>query len=132
MTRAEVEGHNQQMARELPAVLAQRRAKLLADRHIQASIGYAVKRRADADIYSVPVKRKGVKPVRQAAVAASLNPYMPEPALADADYEAALAVLWNARNALERSPSMSAKLNEEEIRNLLLVSYCQDLWIKIF
>ena len=31
-------------------------------------------------------------------------------------------MLRNARNALERSPSMSAKLDEEEIRDLLLVT----------
>lgn len=42
--------------------------------------------------------------------------------LAEADYEAALGVLRNSRNALERSPSMTARLNEEQIRDLLLVN----------
>jgi hypothetical protein len=41
--------------------------------------------------------------------------------LADGDYEAALAVLRNSRNALERTPSMAAKLDEEQIRDLLLL-----------
>jgi hypothetical protein len=42
--------------------------------------------------------------------------------LPEAQYEQALAVLRNARNALERSPSMAARLDEEKIRDLLLIS----------
>jgi hypothetical protein len=42
--------------------------------------------------------------------------------MAVADYEAALQVLRSARNALERSPTTAAKLGEEDIRNLLLVT----------
>jgi hypothetical protein len=121
-TSAEVEAHNQLIAREFADLLAQWRAKLLADRDLQGIIGYAIKRRPDADSYSVPVKRKGVTPARRTAPGKSTNPYTPEPMLVDADYEAALAVLRNARNALERSPSMSAKLDEEETRDLLLVT----------
>jgi hypothetical protein len=37
------------------------------------------------------------------------------------DYQAALRVLRNQRNALERTPSVAAKLDEEEIRDILLV-----------
>jgi hypothetical protein len=47
------------------------------------------------------------------------GPYQPEPMLPDAQYEQALAVLRNAR---ERSPSMTVNLNEESIRDLLLMS----------
>lgn len=39
----------------------------------------------------------------------------------ETQYEQALAVLRNARNALERTPSMTANLDEEKIRDLLLV-----------
>jgi hypothetical protein len=41
--------------------------------------------------------------------------------LPEAQYEQALAVLRNARNALERTPSMTSHLDEEKIRDLLLV-----------
>jgi hypothetical protein len=41
--------------------------------------------------------------------------------LPDEQYEQALEVLRNARNALERTPSMTAHLDEEKIRDLLLV-----------
>ena len=42
--------------------------------------------------------------------------------MADQDYEAVLSVLANSRNALERTPSMTATLTEEKIRDLLLVN----------
>lgn len=114
---AEIDAHNERMARQLPDVLARRKAKLLK---MEESIGYPIQRRPDADSYSIPLTRKRLTP-QSAAATASASPYAPEPALIDADYEAALAVLRNARNALERSPSMSAKLDEEEIRDLLLI-----------
>ena len=50
-----------------------------------------------------------------------IGPFQPEPYLPDAQYEQALEVLRNARNALERTPSMTAHLDEERIRDLLFV-----------
>jgi hypothetical protein len=49
------------------------------------------------------------------------GPFEPEPVLAETQYEQALSVLRNARNALERTPAMTANLDEEKIRDLLLV-----------
>jgi hypothetical protein len=49
------------------------------------------------------------------------TPFQPEPALIDRDYREALRVLRDQRNALERTPSLAAMLDEEEIRNLLLI-----------
>jgi len=120
-TRADIQAHNQQMARQLPAAVAQRRAKLLRDRDLQDSIGYPIMKRADANTHRVPVKRKKISPDRPARPSERSNAYVPEPAIEKADYEEVLAVLRNARNALERSPSMSAKLDEEETRDLLLL-----------
>lgn len=119
-TRADIQDHNQQMAKQLPAGVAQRRAKLLQQRDLPASIGYPLMKRADADSHSVPVKRRTMHSARPARPSGHSNAYVPEPVIEAADYEAALAVLRNARNALERSPSMSAKLDEEETRDLLL------------
>jgi hypothetical protein len=122
LMRADILAHNQQMTTQLPQAVAQRRAKLLGDRDLQASIGYPIMKWPDADSYSAPVKRRKITPGRSARPSGRLNVYVPEPAIDEGDYEAVLAVLWNARNALERSPSMSAKLGEEETRDLLLVS----------
>jgi hypothetical protein len=41
--------------------------------------------------------------------------------MGEAEYEQALKVLLNSRNALERSPSIAAKFTEEEIRDILLI-----------
>jgi hypothetical protein len=119
--RSDIDQHNQTLRATTPELVAQRRAKLLRDRELEAGIGFPVRRRSDAASYAVPVRRRRISPSVPPRPTAS-GPFRPEPVLADADYEAALAVLRNARNALERSPSMTARLNEEQIRDLLLVS----------
>jgi hypothetical protein len=43
-TRADIERHNQQMPKQIAPAVAQRRAKLLKDRELQASIGYPIKK----------------------------------------------------------------------------------------
>jgi hypothetical protein len=59
-TRADIQRHNQQRARQLLVAVAQRRAKLLRDRDLQASIGYPIMKRQDADSYTVPLRRKRI------------------------------------------------------------------------
>jgi hypothetical protein len=66
----------------------------------------------------VPVARRKITVAHRPA---AHGPFQPEPYLPDAQYEQALEVLRNARNALERTPSMTAHLDEERIRDLLLV-----------
>jgi hypothetical protein len=90
---------------------------------LQAEIGFPIRRRPDADTYTVPIKRRNLRPVRPAGTPTA-TPFAPEPAMAASDYEAALAVLRNSRNALERTPSLAAKLSEEQIRDLLLGTHC--------
>jgi hypothetical protein len=119
-SRRQIDLHNQQIRSEVPAVVAKRREQLLAARNLQAQIGYPIRRRPDADTYAVPMRRKTVRPQRQHPLG-SRAPFKPEPAMLDQDYHDALRVLRNQRNALERTPSVAAKLAEEEIRDLLLV-----------
>jgi hypothetical protein len=64
--------------------------------------------------------RKSVNP-RPQRTSGARAPFKPEPAMQEQDYQAALRVLRNQRNALERTPSVAAKLDEEEIRDILLV-----------
>jgi hypothetical protein len=118
--RAQVEQHNAQIRSSVPRMVADRRRQLLAVRNMQAEIGFPVRRRSDADTYAVPIKPRTVRPVRPDAPAA--RPFKPEPAMTQDDYRAALSVLRASRNALERTPEVAAKLGEEEIRDLLLVS----------
>lgn len=120
-SRKQIEEHNAQVRTDVPRMVADRRAQLLAARNLQAEIGFPIRRRPDADTYAVPMKRRNMRPIRPARTSASA-PFKPEPTMADADYEAALAVLRHSRDALERTPSLAAKLDEEQIRDLLLVN----------
>ena len=120
-SRKQIEDHNARIRAEVPSMVARRRAQLLATRNLQAEIGFPVRRGPDADTYAVPVKRRNLRHVPPVGTPAA-TPFSPEPAMADRDYQAALAVLRNSRNALERTPALAAKLGEEQIRDLLLVN----------
>ena len=117
-SRADVERHNASLREEVSYHLAQRKGRLLADRQLEAGVGFPVRQRPDAAQYAVPASRRKISTPRPAAS----GPFQPEPVLPEVQYEAALDVLRNARNALERSPSMTAHLDEEKIRDLLLMS----------
>jgi hypothetical protein len=116
--RADVERYNRDLRVQVRSAVAERRAKLLADRQLETGIGFPVRQRADASQFSVPVSRRKIDAPRRPTAS---GPFQPEPVLPEAQYEQALAVLRNARNALERTPSMTANLDEEKIRDLLLV-----------
>jgi hypothetical protein len=118
-SRAQIEQHNQQIEAEVPASVTKRREELLTVRNLQAEIGFPIRRRPDADTYGVPMRRRAVRPAPPQR--GGRTPFRPEPAMTDDDYQAALRVLRNQRNALERTPSLAAKLQEEEIRDILLV-----------
>ncbi|MEV5843505.1 hypothetical protein AB0M32_16235 [Streptomyces sp. NPDC051985] len=114
----QVKAHNDLAAQKIAAEVQARKGRVLANRNLQASLGFPMRERPDAQTYSVPIRRKKIVPHRTTDTS---EPFRPEPALEDGQYEAALEVLRNQRNALERSPGTSAKMGEEEIRNLLLM-----------
>lgn len=115
--RPDIEKHNSRLRTDVMSSLARRREKLLADRSLEAGLGFPVRQRPDAAKYSVPAARRKIAAVKRPEAS---GPFRPEPFLPERQYEEALAVLRNARNALERSPSMTASLSEEKIRDLLL------------
>ena len=118
-SRGDIDRHNTSLRALVSSSLVARKAQLLADRQLEAGLGFPVRQRPGATKYAVPVTRRKIDtPPRPAAS----GPFQPEPLLPQAQYEQALAVLRNARNALERSPSMTASLDEEKIRDLLLMS----------
>jgi hypothetical protein len=120
-SRNDIDAHRRTLEIEIRKIASERRAKLLADRNIHANIGFPIRRRPDADTYTVPIRRRKVDAPRKAP-SAPLAPFEPEPILPADDYEAALRALINMRNALERSPSTTEQLTENGIRDLLLVS----------
>jgi hypothetical protein len=112
--------HNKAIANEMPGRVAARRAKHLADKQMQSNLGFPLKTQRDAAAYTIPLTRQRLAPARPPQQRGQA--FTPEPTLAEADYEDALQVLRNCRNGFERSPSTAAKLNEEEIRDLLLIN----------
>jgi hypothetical protein len=118
--REQIEAFNAQVRDEAPGMVEARRQQLLGARNLQARLGYPIQRRQDADTYSVPIKRTIVRPQRPQP-SGSRPAFQPEPTMEDQDYRAALKVLRNQRNALERTPSLANDLKEERIRDLLLM-----------
>lgn len=118
--RDNVNSYNERVERLIPERVQARKQDLLAGRDLAASLGFPIRKRRDAKTYEVPLTRKTIKiePTESSTGAV----FQPEPTLADTDYEDALRVLTNARNQLERSPSLACKLDEEEIRDLLLLA----------
>lgn len=119
-SRNQINNHNQYLREQVPGTVARRRESLLATRNLQADIGFPMRRRPDADRYAIPVTRKTVKP-QLPRPSGARSSFKPEPALEEHDYQEALRVLRNTRNQLERNPTTAAKLNEEEIRDILLM-----------
>jgi hypothetical protein len=119
---SDIAAHNRAIEQEVPGLVSTRRAKHLADKQLQSNLGYPIKQRADSSAFAVPLSRRRLTPQRPTPPQPKEQAFAPEPVLADGDYEDALAALLNSRNAIERAPSTAAKLNEEEIRDLLLIN----------
>jgi hypothetical protein len=116
--RRDIDWHSRRLRALVTSAVAERKADLLTNRKVEAGMGFPVRQREDASQYAVPVARRKIDtPGRPTATGL----FQPEPVLPEAQYEQALAVLRNARNALERTPSMTSNLDEEKIRDLLLV-----------
>ncbi|MFJ9968914.1 hypothetical protein [Streptomyces avermitilis] len=118
---AQVNANNGQAATLIAQEVQARKSRILANRDLEAAIGFPIKRRTDASTYSIPVTRKKLD-LGPRLAAAGTTPFRPEPVLAEAHYEEAIRVLLNSRNQLERSPSTTAHMGEEAIRDMLLLN----------
>lgn len=106
---------------EAPArnYIEQRKAQLLRNKTLVASLGFPMKRRVDAPTtYRVSEIRRKLTPTKPTVVTA----FKPEPALYEADYRYTLKVIANMAIMIERSPHTFAKLREEEIRDHFLLA----------
>jgi hypothetical protein len=105
-----------EMARQ---AIETRRHKLLADQNLVASLGFALKKRADApQTYAVPIKQRKIDPRPPSA---STAPFKPEPALEEAEYENILKIMENMALVLERNPTAFGGMEEEDLRSHFLV-----------
>lgn len=110
---------NDQLPNEARQAVEGRRAKLLANRNMVASLGFKMKVRDGQPVtYLAPEVRRNISPVLPPA---STAPYVPEPTLATADYEHILGVMQNMTQVMELSPSAFHDVNEEALRSHFLV-----------
>jgi hypothetical protein len=113
---SQVDQHNGALEAEARRRLADRRARLLQNRNLTASLLIPVHRRSDAPINPVPLRRRALKLPTTPA-----KPFDPEPVLSDELYEAALETIAGMGNVIERNPVTFHKLHEPALRDHLLL-----------
>ena len=95
-----------------------RKARLLADKNMVASLPFKIKARADAPrTYVASVKRKpiGVQNSKTSA------PFKPEPVLDEETYKQIFQIMDGMVHVMERSPSAFTTMGEEALRQHFLV-----------
>lgn len=110
--------HNDGLSGTIRQLVQQRKQRLLDDAKMVASLGFPIRRRADAPTYSVPVRRKKPKIERPAPPKES---FQPEPALGETDYEEILGIIRNMVRVMEQSPKAFEEMGEENLRTHFLV-----------
>lgn len=106
------------MTQRLSERLSMRKQRLLAARALDAALDVPVTLRADALSAVVPARRKAVSlQTRQ-----SQARFVPEPVLDEASYRDILKMVQAWATGLERSPDTVSKLDEEGLRDHLLIT----------
>ncbi|MEO1063685.1 MAG: hypothetical protein AAFZ07_19895 [Actinomycetota bacterium] len=118
-SRQMAEQHNESILNAALSAIQARKERLLADRATVAGLGIPVRRRGDPPAVAVPVK---TRPPRIERPRSALGPYEPEWVLSESDYEEAVRIIINAGVQMERSPSTTLQLDEEERRDLILIA----------
>jgi hypothetical protein len=95
-----------------------RKARLLADKNLAASLPFKIRPRADSPkTYVAPVTRKNITLRPSSAT----TPFKPEPTMDVAIYEEILDTMENMTLVMERSPTAFKEMGEEAIRQHFLV-----------
>ena len=110
---------NETLATEARRAVEQRRAKLLRDQNLVASLGIRLTRRAAAGAtYIAPEVKRRIAPK---APPATPGNYKPEPVLEEAEYQHILSIIDNMSKTMERDPRAFRGANEETLRTMFLV-----------
>jgi len=110
--------HLKQTEAELRQAIEARRARLLRDRELDAALDIPVVTVSGTQRAPVPAARKTVT-LKQRR---SRDAFVPEPVLDQAAYEDILQQSQGWARGLERSPGVAAKMDEEELRDHLLIT----------
>lgn len=98
----------------------ERKQRLLEQADMVNALGLPIRRRADAsETFSVLVARKK-RPIELPPT--PKEAFKPEPMLPDEEYSFILSVIEHLSQSIERSPSTFIDMEEEQIRDLILVS----------
>lgn len=118
-TQADCAKWNSELENQIRQSVVGRKSRLLKSRQAVANIGLPMKRREDAArTYTVPTVRR--KPQIQMPVVKD-RAFVPEPALAQEEYEHILSVIKSWAISVERSPDAFRHMGEEELRWQILV-----------
>jgi hypothetical protein len=117
--RRDAEALNNQLPQLARAEIERRRAKLLENQSLVASLGFPLKERSDSPrTFVTPEVRKKITPTLPGA---STELYKPEPTLSLNDYDRILTIIQNMARVMELSPSAFATMDEEALRSHFLV-----------
>jgi len=95
-----------------------RKERILKDAGMTAAIGLAMKKRdGTPETYSVPMTRRAPR-IEQLK---SSEPFQPEPALSEEDYEEILRIMSNMVRVMELSPHAFFEMGEDGLRSHFLV-----------
>lgn len=117
--RSAIDPFNASLPQIIRNAVEARKAKLLKDRDMVASLGFNLKPRPGAaKTFAAPIKPKRIdsRPAPQ-----STAPFKPEPALDLETYKQILDTMQNMAGVMERAPSSFEKLGEEGIRQHFLM-----------
>ncbi len=111
--------HNSSLPQIVRDVVQARKKRILNRRNLVSSIGLPLRHRDDSpQTYSIATLRRKAD-VRMPP--ASHKAFVPEPALAESEYENILAIMRNMVRVMEASPQAFATMKEEDLRQHFLV-----------
>lgn len=115
---AEVAVYNQELEGETKRIVQERKAALLKQMNLMASLGVPVKAaQGISPTFAVPVtpKRVALKP------SAPDSPFSPQPALDESTYGAILQIVYDSGVEMERHPSIYSGKDEEALRDYFIM-----------
>jgi hypothetical protein len=114
----DIEEHNRQLPDLIRPNLESRRAKFLKDKEMGQKLGFPVRQRAGAQVYTAPIQRKKLQFELPKVTS---EPFKPEPRLEMAEYEHILNTISNMSLVFERNHVEFVKMGEETLRTHILV-----------
>jgi hypothetical protein len=117
--RNDVDPYNAQLPALVEGKVRQRKQKLLADAGLVGSLGIPIRRRVGEALTFSPTEIRRKPPIHRPQTVSAA--FQPEPALSEQEYDYILKVIENMVLVMERSPRAFVKMDEESLRDHILV-----------